>query len=117
MREIVGATADRWFTTQARALRHVDARMEPLALRFAAMNERPMLPQDDAPPPAGWRAPAWLRGPFEAIGEVQAAPDRLLLYRAALLHSGAITGIGADAADPRRGRLTGNLFLQCRAAA
>lgn len=69
MREIVGATADRWFTTQARALRHVDARMEPLALRFAAMNERPMLPQDDAPPPAGWRAPAWLRGPFEAIGE------------------------------------------------
>jgi len=56
-------------------------------------------------------------GPFEAIGEVEAAPDRLLLYRAALLHSGAISRIGAEAADPRRGRLTGNLFLQCRAAA
>ncbi len=69
MCDLVGATADQWFTTQARALRQVDARVEPLALRFAAMSERPMLPQDDAPPPAGWRAPAWLRGSFEAIGE------------------------------------------------
>lgn len=56
-------------------------------------------------------------GPFEAIGAVDAAPDRLILYRAALLHSGAITTLPADAADPRRGRLTGNLFLQCRVAA
>jgi hypothetical protein len=56
-------------------------------------------------------------GPFEAIDMVDAAPDRLILYRAALLHSGAITALPADASDPRRGRLTGNLFLQCRIAA
>ncbi len=56
-------------------------------------------------------------GPFEAIDAVDAAPDRLILYRAALLHSGAITALPAQAADPRRGRLTGNLFLQCRTLA
>lgn len=56
-------------------------------------------------------------GPFEVIDTVDAAPDRLILYRAALLHSGAITALPADAADPRRGRLTGNLFLQCRVTA
>ncbi len=56
-------------------------------------------------------------GPFEVIDTVDAVPDRLILYRAALLHSGAITALPADAADPRHGRLTGNLFLQCRIAA
>jgi hypothetical protein len=55
-------------------------------------------------------------GPFEATDTVDAAPDRLILYRAALLHSGAISAIPAGAANPRRGRLTGNLFLQCRLA-
>lgn len=69
MREVVGAAADRWFTMQARALREVDARVELLALRFAAMSERPMLPQEGAPPPADWRVPEWLRSSFEAIGE------------------------------------------------
>lgn len=51
---------------------------------------------------------------FEAIEVVPAVPDRLLLYRAALLHSGWITTLPAQATDPRHGRLTGNLFLQCR---
>lgn len=53
---------------------------------------------------------------FEAIEIVPAIPDRLLLYRAALLHSGWITTLPPQAADPRHGRLTGNLFLQCRMA-
>ncbi|KQM27410.1 MULTISPECIES: DUF6445 family protein [unclassified Sphingomonas] len=61
--------------------------------------------------------PAGEDGPFEAIDTIDAAPDRLILYRAALLHSGAITTLPADAADPRCGRLTGNLFLQCRTPA
>lgn len=56
-------------------------------------------------------------GPFEEIDTVDAAPDRLILYRAALLHSGAITTLPVEPADPRRGRLTGNLFLQCRTVA
>ena len=51
---------------------------------------------------------------FEQIGAVEARPDRLILYRAALFHSGLIRTLPADAADPMRGRLTGNLFLQCR---
>ncbi|MEH3123571.1 MAG: DUF6445 family protein [Sphingomonas phyllosphaerae] len=51
---------------------------------------------------------------FEAIETIAALPDRLMLYRAALLHSGWITTLPHGAADPRQGRLTGNLFLQCR---
>lgn len=50
---------------------------------------------------------------FERIGACSARFDRLLLYRAALLHSGLIERIPDHPADPRRGRLTGNLFLQC----
>ncbi len=69
MRTVVGATADQWFTVQARALRQVDARFEATALRFAAMGERPRLPQDDPKPSEDWRAPAWLRGSFNVFGE------------------------------------------------
>ncbi len=61
--------------------------------------------------------PQYCRGEddgFEAIEIVPAFPDRLLLYRAALLHSGWITTLPARPDDPRHGRLTGNLFLQCR---
>lgn len=54
---------------------------------------------------------------FERIHACAAIPDRLILYRAALLHSGLIDSVAADAADPRSGRLTGNLFLQCRQVA
>ncbi|WP_223030180.1 DUF6445 family protein [Hephaestia mangrovi] len=50
---------------------------------------------------------------FERIAACEARFDRMLLYRAALLHSGLIEKIPDHAADPRRGRLTGNLFLQC----
>jgi hypothetical protein len=54
---------------------------------------------------------------FERIGTCDAAFDRLILYRAALLHSGLIAAVPALADDPRHGRLTGNLFLQCAPAA
>ncbi|KQN29366.1 DUF6445 family protein [Sphingomonas sp. Leaf38] len=54
---------------------------------------------------------------FDLIHACAAMPDRLILYRAALLHSGLIDTVAVDAADPRRGRLTGNLFLQCRLVA
>ena len=53
-------------------------------------------------------------GPFELIHTCDAARDRLILYRASALHSGLIGAVGPDAANSRRGRLTGNLFLQCR---
>ncbi len=54
---------------------------------------------------------------FDLLEVIPAAPDRLILYRAALLHSGLIGALPAAASDPRHGRLTGNLFLQCRIAA
>lgn len=59
---------DAWFERHARALRRVDARLEPLALRFSAMGTRPPLPQDEAPVPATWRAPSWLRDPVISLG-------------------------------------------------
>jgi len=66
------------------------------------------------PPPPGYRCDSDAQ--FERTGAVAAQRDRLILYRAALLHSGLISRLPDDAADPRRGRLTGNLFLQCRTA-
>lgn len=54
---------------------------------------------------------------FTPIGNCRAVRDRIVLYRAALLHSGLIAGVPDHADDPRRGRLTGNLFLQCAVAA
>ena len=65
------------------------------------------------PPPSGYRIESDAQ--FERIGAIEARYDRLVLYRAALLHSGLVSHLPDAAADPARGRLTGNLFLQCRA--
>ncbi len=54
---------------------------------------------------------------FAVTATCRAVPDRIVLYRAALLHSGAIAAPPPHAADPRRGRLTGNLFVQCAGVA
>lgn len=49
---------------------------------------------------------------YEQIGSVEAVPDRLIIYQGSLLHSGIIPP-GMDlSADPRRGRLTANLFVR-----
>lgn len=53
---------------------------------------------------------------YEQIGAVEARFDRLIVYRSRLLHSGLIPrGIDLPA-DPRRGRLTANIFVNYRAA-
>ena len=49
---------------------------------------------------------------YEMIGEVAAAPDRLIMYRGRLLHSGIIPRPEALSPDPAEGRLTINMFLQ-----
>lgn len=49
---------------------------------------------------------------FEQIGRIDAAPDRLVIYRGALLHSGIIPEGMKLSADPRQGRLTANLFIR-----
>jgi hypothetical protein len=48
---------------------------------------------------------------FELIDEVEAAPDRLVLYRGRQLHSGVIPDPSVLSSDPRQGRLTINMFL------
>jgi hypothetical protein len=49
---------------------------------------------------------------YELIGEVEAVPDRLVLYRGSLLHSGVIPRPDALSSDPAMGRLTINMFLR-----
>lgn len=77
---------------------------------------RAALDRELADVPAGYPT-AGNDGPFAMIHACEAARDRLILYRASALHSGLIASIGAHATDPRRGRLTGNLFLQVRQVA
>ncbi|HEY0044719.1 MAG TPA: DUF6445 family protein [Allosphingosinicella sp.] len=51
---------------------------------------------------------------YEQIGAVEAVPDRLVIYQGCLLHSGIIPPDMVLSADPRRGRLTANIFVQGR---
>lgn len=51
---------------------------------------------------------------FEQIGRIDAEPDRLVIYRGALLHSGIIPAGMKFSADPRQGRLTANLFIRIK---
>lgn len=63
-------------------------------------------------PPAGYLYGEGDR--YEMIGEVEAAPDRLILYRGRLLHSSVIPDPATLSSDPAKGRLTINMFLQGR---
>jgi hypothetical protein len=51
-------------------------------------------------------------GHFEVVGAVEGHADRLALYQGRLLHSGLIPADMDFSADPRRGRLTANLFVK-----
>jgi len=51
---------------------------------------------------------------FEQIGRVDARRDRVVIYQGCLLHSGIIPDDLLLSADPRRGRLTANLFVQAQ---
>lgn len=51
---------------------------------------------------------------FDQIERIDAVPDRLIIYQGRLLHSGIIPPDMVRSADPRRGRLTANLFIRCR---
>lgn len=52
---------------------------------------------------------------FERIGAVEAAFNRLVIYRSRVLHSGQIPPGAELSDDPRRGRLTANIFVTYRA--
>ena len=49
---------------------------------------------------------------FEQIGEVAGTADRLAIYQGCLLHSGIIPADMDFSDDPRRGRLTANIFIK-----
>jgi hypothetical protein len=49
---------------------------------------------------------------FEQIAQVEAVPDRLIIYQGSLLHSGIIPPGMSFSDDPRQGRLTANLFVR-----
>jgi len=51
---------------------------------------------------------------YERIGHVEGVADRLIVYRGSLLHSGIIPPDAVLSDDPRRGRLTANLFVYGR---
>jgi len=53
---------------------------------------------------------------FAQIAAVAAGFNRLVVYRSRLLHSGRIAPNAPLSADPRRGRLTANIFLTYRPA-
>jgi len=48
---------------------------------------------------------------YELIGEVEARPDRLVIYRGRTLHSGVIPADFPLTANPAKGRLTINTFV------
>ena len=49
---------------------------------------------------------------FERIFDVEGVFNRCLIYSGAMLHSGQLTGSANFSPDPRRGRLTGNIFIR-----
>jgi hypothetical protein len=49
---------------------------------------------------------------FEQIGQVAGTRDRLAIYQGCLLHSGIIPPGMTFSDDPRRGRLTANIFIK-----
>jgi hypothetical protein len=62
-------------------------------------------------------APGYIAGDtpeFEQIAAIDAAFDRLLVYRSRQLHSGLVPG--KLSVDPRHGRLTANIFVTYRPA-
>jgi len=66
---------------------------------------------------AAARAAAYISGTdahFEQIGAVEGVPDRLIIYRGNLLHSGIIPPDMSMSDNPRNGRLTANLFVKGR---
>lgn len=61
--------------------------------------------------------PAYIVGStshYEQTAAIDARFDRVLVYRGKLLHSGQIAPDANFSADPRRGRLTANIFVNYR---
>ncbi|MEM9532873.1 MAG: DUF6445 family protein [Pseudomonadota bacterium] len=64
------------------------------------------------PPPGGYLLGSTAQ--FEQIGQVEAAPNRAVLYAGRILHSGQILKPEGLSSDPWNGRLTVNTFLESK---
>lgn len=81
--------------------------------RVAASNLEAFVGTARREPPA----PGYIAGSddrYEEIGRVAGHPDRLVIYQGSLLHSGIIPPDTVLSPDPRRGRLTANIFVRAR---
>lgn len=56
-------------------------------------------------------------GLYERVFSVDARFNRLVIYQGSLLHSGYVSPDFAFSDDPRKGRLTGNIFVRANRAA
>ncbi|RYY29407.1 MAG: hypothetical protein EOP62_00785 [Sphingomonadales bacterium] len=66
---------------------------------------------------AGEETPGYIAGDtphFEQTGAVDASYNRLVIYRSRVLHSGRIPPDAELSEDPRKGRLTANIFVTYR---
>jgi hypothetical protein len=79
---------------------HVDPFNAAVGKELARSSAKPCYPDETHPH-------------FALIGHCRARMDRLVIYRSSLFHSALIPRLPDDPADPRKRRLTGNLFLQC----
>lgn len=79
------------------------------AVRMAAYLDAVQGEVAAAPPPPGYIDGSTDR--FERVWAVDAVVNRAVIYRSALLHSGAIPPDGVLGADPAEGRLTVTAFL------
>lgn len=80
--------------------------------REAAYEQARDRPFAGSAPPAGYIGPddSW----YQRTALLPARFDRLLVYRSNMLHSGHIPDPAILSADPRRGRLTANIFVGYR---
>lgn len=82
-----------------------DTRRIPYFKSLESENDTPNIPQH-----------GYINGDtvlFTKIGEAQGVFNRLVVYRQQNLHSGSISSDFVPTADPRKGRLTVNIFIDC----
>lgn len=101
-----GGDGTAFFRHRATGFETLDARRSPAY--FTALNRE----LADAAPPPGYRAEG--DALFERTAHVEARYNRAVIYRSAMLHSGAISPGAVLSADPLAGRLTVTAFLQAR---
>jgi hypothetical protein len=82
--------------------------------RAAAYHTGAMQDFDDYGKPQGYIGPSTQA--FERIFDVEGLFNRCVVYSGAMLHSGQLGDAANFSPDPRRGRLTANIFIRVDAA-